>query len=67
MTGEGWIVAAVILTMAGALAGYLIFLYGSKERSEKIEKRGMIPFSDEPVEAIHRNSNREKKHVERTP
>ena len=51
------ILAGMIILMIASLIVYLVYLYSSKERSERIERRGMIPFSDDPLESNERNNH----------
>lgn len=50
MDWRQWLYVFFTIFMGITLYGFLLYLYSSKKRGERIEKRGEIIFSDTPLE-----------------
>jgi len=50
MDWQQWLYVIFTIFMGVSLYGFLLFLYGSKEMGQKIERRGALIFTDDPLE-----------------
>ncbi|MBC8259489.1 MAG: CcoQ/FixQ family Cbb3-type cytochrome c oxidase assembly chaperone [SAR324 cluster bacterium] len=50
MNWQQWLFVVMTVFMGISLYGFLWYMYSSKDRGERIEKRGKIIFSDTPLE-----------------
>ncbi|MEY3043256.1 MAG: hypothetical protein ACO3S0_06660 [bacterium] len=50
MEWQQWLYVIFTVFMGVSLYGFLFFLYGSREMGSKIERRGTLIFTDDPLE-----------------